>query len=124
MWVGKRMMIRTWVLLASALITTTCFGSEIRVRLTEGASVVHLRGFDLRISGSAPGQGGNRTLAAVADRESYWELRCEGGRIRAHRTLGNTVGGSQWLDLAEPAIIRSPAGFFEYEGKPYREELL
>jgi stage II sporulation protein D len=95
--------------------------SEIRVRVNEGASVVRVRGYDLRIydqsSGTSPG---GRHLAVASDRESDWEFRCEDGRIRAQRLGG---AGASSFDLAEPAVIRSPSGFIQYQGKPYREEL-
>src|SRR6185437_1298349 len=68
-------------------------GSTIRVRISEGSSIVAVRGYDLRI-------GGERKLAAVSDRQSEWELRCEDGRIRARRDSGNGVGDSS-LDLPE-----------------------
>ena len=95
--------------------------SQIRVRISEGTSVVNVRGFDLRIYTAA----GARKLASVSDRQSEWELRCEDGRIRAHRLSGGggDVIGQSWLDLAEPVVIRSPVGFLQYKGHPYREEL-
>ena len=92
--------------------------STIRVRISEGSSVVLVRGIDLRIYSAA----GARKLASVSDRHSEWELRCQDGRIRAHRDSGEGVGEST-LDLAEPVVIQSPAGFLQYKGKPYREEL-
>ena len=89
-----------------------------RVRISEGASVVLVRGIDLRIYSAA----GARKLASVSDRQSEWELRCEDGRIRARRETGEGVGQAT-LDLPEPVVIQSPAGFLQYKGKPYREEL-
>src|SRR5260370_1052457 len=92
--------------------------STIRVRISEGSSVVLVRGIDLRIYSA----DGARKLASVSDRHSEWELRCQDGRIRARRAEGEGVGQST-LDLAEPVVIQSPAGFLQYKGKPYREEL-
>lgn len=92
--------------------------NTIRVRISEGTSVVRVRGLDLRISSGA----GARKLASVSDRQSEWELRCEDGRVRARRAEGEGVGQSS-LDLPEPVIIQSPAGFLRYKGRPYREEL-
>jgi stage II sporulation protein D len=94
--------------------------SHIRVRLNEGASVVRVRGFDLQIYNA----GGSRGPVVAADRQSEWELHCEDGRIRANQISGTESIGQKTLDLADPAVIRSPAGFLQYSGKPFREELL
>jgi stage II sporulation protein D len=92
--------------------------APIRVRVAEGASVVNVGGYDLRLYTNA----GARRLASVADRQTSWELRCEDGRVRARRVSGGGVGETT-LDLAEPVVIQSPAGFLQYNGRPYREEL-
>lgn len=92
--------------------------TRIRVRLTEGTSVVQVRGFDLKIfQGSS-----NRKPAFQASRESDWELRCQDGRVRAKRVSGDGVGEGL-VELPEPVILKSPAGFLQYHGKPFHEEL-
>jgi stage II sporulation protein D len=95
--------------------------SRIRVRLSEGTASAKIRGLDLRFYQNVPGRG---PALIDANNQSEWDLRCEGGRIRAKRmdTLAGKIG-FQSVDLPEPVTIRSPAGFISFGGKPYREEL-
>ena len=86
-------------------------GATIRVRLTEGASQVTLRGFDLEVR-----QGVSQRPVQGQDRESVWELRCQSGRVRA-------ITGGKVQDLQEPVAFRSPSGFVNYQGRPFREEV-
>jgi stage II sporulation protein D len=97
--------------------------SRIRVRLTEGAPVAKIEGYDLRIYQKI--RNTVRGPAAVqAERRSQWEFHCQEGRIRAKRVGGHAGRiGTETLDLQEPVVIRSPAGFISYSGRPYREEL-
>ncbi|MFL5812914.1 MAG: SpoIID/LytB domain-containing protein [Bdellovibrionia bacterium] len=87
--------------------------ARIRVRLSESASKVAIRGFDLRIFQSA-----SRTLASAPSQSSEWTFRCQDGRIRAIPADGGAT-----LTLKGPVSIQSPAGMIHYHGKPYRDEI-
>ncbi|MCM2278676.1 MAG: SpoIID/LytB domain-containing protein [Oligoflexia bacterium] len=80
--------------------------ARIRVRIAEAIPMATLRGFDLRI--------GTHTQDAASE----WEFRCQDDRIRALQ-----VGGTRTLELASPVTIETPAGFLQFRGRPYREEL-
>ncbi len=84
---------------------------RIRVRLTEAIPRVRVRGFDLRIHEMAK-------VAARTDGLSEWELTCFHGMIRAIST--HSV---KWLDLHEPVTVESPAGFLNFQNRPFRQIL-
>ena len=93
---------------------------KIRVRILEAVSRVRIRGFDLTMGGGSSG----RSLAAFrrADRASEWDFHCQSGRIRATRVdRSGGIGGATTIELPEPAIIQSPAGFLKIQDKSYRE---
>src|SRR5438046_996110 len=79
----------------------------IRVRIAEAPPVVKIRGFDLQIYEPAA-RPGSRRLAQFANRLSEWEIRCQKGRVRATLTGG---AHPRQLELGEPAIVSTPAGF-------------
>jgi stage II sporulation protein D len=87
--------------------------ARIRVRLSESASKVAIRGFDLKIFQSAA-----RTLASAPPESSEWTFRCQDGRIRAIPADGGAT-----LTLKGPVSVQSPAGMIHYHGKPYRDEI-
>ena len=99
-------------------VQTVLQSSRIRVRLTEGAPVARVHGYDLKFYQKS----GSKT-ALSASRESDWELHCQDGRIRAERVGNSGQIGVQTLDLQEPVLVKSSSGFISYGGKPYREEL-
>ncbi|MCM2324658.1 MAG: SpoIID/LytB domain-containing protein, partial [Oligoflexia bacterium] len=80
--------------------------ARIRVRIAEAAPMASVRGFDLRLASSH------------VDGASQWELRCQGDRVRAIQ-----VGGAKTLELKSPVTIQTLAGFLNFRGRPYREEL-
>lgn len=82
---------------------------KIRVRLTEGAPQVLIRGFDLKFF-----EG--RKSAAATDRLTEWEIRCQRGHIRAF----NFESGKTF-DFHDVVSIESPSGFIKVQGRPYRE---
>ena len=88
---------------------------KIRVRLTDGATSVTIRGMDLQIFES----GAITRALAGTSRQSEWEFHCEDGRIRASRIFPEQ--GRQNLELHEPAVIQSPSGFLQINGRPYRD---
>ncbi|MGK5087763.1 SpoIID/LytB domain-containing protein [Bdellovibrionota bacterium FG-2] len=87
---------------------------QIRVKLADALPHVQLRGFDLRLSEKQV-----TDASRFVDKMSEWEFRCQEGRIRATspRLEGKT------LDLAEPVVVQTPAGFLSFRGMPYRETL-
>ena len=90
----------------------------IRVRLAEAAPKVAIRGFDLRLYAGGGGE------PVRADRRSEWELRCQGGRVRAVRTdVPGATASTDAIDLAEPVRIETPAGFLFFRGRPYRQSI-
>ncbi len=86
----------------------------IRVRIAEAVATAKVSGYDLRLS-EARGDH-----AKSADRESRWEVHCQDGRIRATRTDADEEGQTV-VELREPAVIRSPAGFVKVQDRPYRD---
>lgn len=91
-------------------------GLPIRVRLSEGSSVVTLRGFDLQIR-----QGIAHQLTHTVDPARALEFRCQEGRIRATPIDAETKNETQ--DLQEPVSIRAQSGFVHFKNRPYREEI-
>ncbi len=93
---------------------------KVRVRILEAVSRVRVRGFDLSMAGG--GTGSESAVRRRADRASEWEVHCQSGRIRLTRTdHEGGIGGSRTIELPEPAIIHSPAGFLKVQDKAYRE---
>lgn len=90
---------------------------RIRVRLAEAVAKAEVRGFDLSFF-----EEQKRLLVRATDQLSRWEFRCQEGRIRA--TPVTAQGHGETLELREPATVRTPAGFLNFRGRPYREELL
>ncbi len=91
--------------------------TQVRVRLTEAAEVVPLRGFDLKFRDRAI--AGSERVLARSDRIAEWDLRCRLGWVHAvnrqnHKKV--SVHGS--------LTVETPAGFFQFRGRPYREELV
>lgn len=94
--------------------------ARIRVRLAEAAPAVRLRGMDLRFA-SRPAIIPAASLAAdsgAAEGSGDWELRCQRDRIRA---VNATQGKA--FDFRSPVSVASPAGFVQFRGRPYREEI-
>lgn len=91
---------------------------RIRVRLTDKAPKITVRGYDLKIYHTGKKTAPKRWLAATGDKSTEWELRCGGGKI-----WGASLTSGKSVNLIEPVTIETPAGFLHYEGKPFREEL-
>lgn len=84
---------------------------KVRVRLVEAIPEVSIHGFDLKIH-----HGSREQLALSPDRTTNWAFRCQNGRIQG-QSQGKTV------DLIEPVIITTPAGFLSFGNRPYRDSI-
>lgn len=84
---------------------------KIRVRLTGSIAKATVRGFDLKLY-----EG--RRLAASTDKLTEWEITCRKGRVRAI-----SYESGKMLDLQGGVTFESPAGFFNFQNRPYRETL-
>jgi stage II sporulation protein D len=84
---------------------------RIRVRIGVGVPQFRLRGFDLHFGHSQVAGGGIRF-----DRLTEWTIECRGRKVMARGTPGSRsyTGGLE---------VDTPAGFLQYEGRPYREEI-
>ena len=88
----------------------------IRVRLAEALPKAEIHGFDLKFYELS--SKGLRQLAAAPDRQSRWELRCGQGQIFAVSAKGGTP-----LKLHSPVLVNTPAGFLNFQERPYHREL-
>ncbi|MEK6707160.1 MAG: SpoIID/LytB domain-containing protein, partial [Bdellovibrionota bacterium] len=127
--------IDTWAM----IVPPKLMSSKIRVRVAEALPVAKVRGFDLRFFTAAPKpveliqrsvvslrpvESGALKLVFLSDKASEWNVYCQSGRIRAQRTsLDGSVVAEKTLEIKEPAVITSPAGFLKLGDKTYREEL-
>lgn len=87
----------------------------VRVRLSERAFSSHLRGFDLEFYENS-GEG-LMTVARI-DRQSEWRIDCARGQV-----LLRSLDGSKRLVVKGRLEVRTPAGFFRFRERPYREKL-
>jgi stage II sporulation protein D len=97
---------------------------KIRVRVSPGLPLVHVRGFDLRIFDQAQAGSAEPHLASAPDRQSEWDLRCSHGSVRAVRVGAGADASEDALELQAPVAIQTPAGFLSLHGRPYRGELV
>ncbi len=85
--------------------------AKIRVRIAEAVPTVLVRGYDLGFDSGSPN-------AKHVPGFSQWELRCQDGRVRARE-----VGGARAMELGEPALVGTQAGFLTVQNKRYRESV-
>ncbi len=89
---------------------------QVRVRIAEEVATFRVRGFDLHFM--EYGAGPSTFPVARADRATEWSFRCTGGKLHV------TGGGSKKPTVVKgPLSVESPAGFFQFNGRPYREAL-
>ncbi len=91
---------------------------KIRVRITEAIQHLRLSGFHLQIYKI---QSGKLSLVTSMNQSSEWELNCVNGSIQA-KSLAEGER-SVILNLPESISIEAQAGFLNFMGHPYRDEL-
>jgi stage II sporulation protein D len=82
---------------------------QIRVRIAEQLDRFRVRGFDLRFS----------LAQSRFDRSTEWEVSCFRDQVRARQ-----VGQRRELLHRGALEIDTPAGFMQFNGRPYREALV
>lgn len=92
---------------------------RIRVRLDSAIARPRVRGIDLGIRAlNAQDRGPNSRSGLTPALTTEWEFQCQKGRVRALQ-----IGGHQTFDLESPVSITTPAGFLQFQGHPFREEI-
>ena len=97
--------------------TTTAAPVPIRVRIAADLPSLRVRGYDLEVYRLAEHQ----ERIVRADRMSEWEFSCQEGSIRAQEV--RFLKNGQKFQWSSPLLIRTPVGFLQFQGRPYREEI-